>query len=466
MDVGGLTVKGPTLPHPLTIQNASLALAPQKAQLKSFNGTIGSSDLQATGTIDNLLAYAMRDDTLRGTASVRSNKFNLDEWMTGGGDLQIIPVPPKIDFGLDATVAELTYSKLKMTNARGKLRVKDQRVTLEDFRLNTLGGEIGLTGFYETTNPTKPAFDMGLKMTKLDIPAAFQAFTTVQMLAPVAKYAVGDMTTDVHVNGALGKNMMPLLAGLTGAGKVQTTNLDLKDFPPLQKVVDVTKLQFLDNPGLNALRTAFQIKEGRLFVQPFDVKIGGTTVNVAGSNGLDQSMQYTLGLKVPRSMLGGGANEALAGLMSKAGQAGVNLSAASEIPLDIQLGGSVTSPTVKADVGSLTSSVTSGATDAVKAAATRRWTPRRCGRWRKRRNRRREFASRASRWPRASSARATLRPTRSPPRRPIRWRRWPPSRPRIRSASRRDSKAASIVAEANKRADDLVAQAKKQAGVK
>ena len=102
----------------------------------------------------------MRDDTLRGTASVRSNKFNLDEWMTGGGDLQIIPVPPKIDFGLDATIAELTYSKLKMTNARGKLRVKDQRVTLEDFRLNTLGGEIGLTGFYETTNPAKPAFDM------------------------------------------------------------------------------------------------------------------------------------------------------------------------------------------------------------------------------------------------------------------------------------------------------------------
>ena len=83
---------------------------------------------------------------------MRSNRFNLDEWRSGEGDLQVIPVPPKIDFGLDATVAELTYDKLKMTNARGRLRVKDQRVTLEDFRMNTLGGEIGLTGFYETTN--------------------------------------------------------------------------------------------------------------------------------------------------------------------------------------------------------------------------------------------------------------------------------------------------------------------------
>ena len=64
VDVGDLTVKGKTLPHPLAIQQASLTLAPQRAQLKSFSGTIGSSDLQASGTIENLLAYAFRDDTL------------------------------------------------------------------------------------------------------------------------------------------------------------------------------------------------------------------------------------------------------------------------------------------------------------------------------------------------------------------------------------------------------------------
>ena len=55
-------------------------------------------------------------------------------------------------------------------------------------------------------------------MTKVDIPAAFQAFTTVQMLAPVAKYAVGTVTTDLHLNGALGKNMMPLVPGAQRGG--------------------------------------------------------------------------------------------------------------------------------------------------------------------------------------------------------------------------------------------------------
>jgi hypothetical protein len=464
LDVGGLTVKGPTLPHPLTIQQASLTLAPERAQLKSFNGTIGSSDLQASGTIENLLAFAMRDDTLRGSATVRSNRFNLDEWRSGEGDLQIIPVPPKIDFGLDATVAELTYGKLKMSNARGKLRLKDQRVTLEDFRMNTLGGEIGVTGFYETTNQAKPTFDVALKMAKVDIPSAFQAFTTVQMLAPVAKYAVGNVTTDLHLNGALGKNMLPLFAGLTGGGTLQTTDLDLKNFPPLEKVVQVTKLQFLDNPGLNALRAAFQIKEGRLFVQPFDVKLGGTTMNVAGSNGLDQSLQYNLGLKVPRSMLGGAANQALSGLMSQAGKVGIDLAAAPEIGLGIQLGGTVTSPTVKADVSSAASSVKEGAEKALQQAATQKVDSAGARLVAEAEQKaaaiRQEAESLAATVKRQGYQQADSLTAKATG--PIAQLAAKPAADQLRKQA--DSKAAGIISEANKRADDLVAQARRQAG--
>jgi len=370
IDVAGLTLKGKTLPHPLAITRASLQLRPERAELTTFTGSIGSSDLQASGSIDNLISYAFRDDTLRGSATVKSKRFNLDEWRSGEGDLQIIPVPANIDFGLNATVDELTYDKLKMANARGRLRVKDQRVTLENFQMNTLGGQIALNGFYETTNPKKPTFDVGVKLIKVNIPSAFQAFTTVQMLAPVAKYATGQVTTDVNLSGALGKNMMPLFNALSGKGTFQTSNVALRDFPGMNKIVDVTKLQLLHNPTMETIRTAFQIRDGRLAVQPFNVKLGGLTMNVAGSNGIDQSLDYDLGLKVPRSMLGGGANQAIAGLVSKAGQAGIDLSSAPEIPLGIQLGGTVTNPTVKADVGSLTSSVTQGAQQAVKQAVT------------------------------------------------------------------------------------------------
>ena len=238
----------------------------------------------------------------------------------------------------------------------------------------------------------------------------------------------------------------------------------IQNFPPLEKMFDVTKLQLLDNPTMQALKGAFQIHEGRLFVQPFDVKVGGTTMNVSGSNGFDQSLQYTLGLKVPRSMMGGAANQAIGGIMSQAGKAGVDLSAAPEIALGIKVGGTVTSPTVSADVSSLASSVTKGAEQAVKQAVTAKVDSaglrlvaeaeqkaadiRKQGQTAADAIKKEGYAQADSLAAKASGPLAQLAAK--------------PAADQLRKQS--DSKAASIVSEANKRADDLVAEAKRKTG--
>jgi hypothetical protein len=370
VDIRDLSVKSQALPHPLGITQASLVLAPEKAQLKSFSGTVGSSDLRASGTLENLLGYVFRDDDLKGSASLASNKFVLDEWQSGEGELKVIPVPPKIDFALDATVSQLLYDKLVMRDAHGKLRIKDQRITLENFSLNTLGGSIAMTGYYETKDTTKPTFDMGLKLQKIDIPTAFAQLTTVKMLAPVAEYAKGSFSTDVQMKGALGENMMPLLQGVTGGGSLLTSKVLIQDFPALQKAAAVTKLSFLNNPTLNPINSGFDISGGRLHVKPFSVALAGTKMDVSGSNGLDQSLDYDLKLQVPQSLIGAG-NDALAGLASKAG---LNLKSTPTVALGLKVGGSVTSPSVSADLAGAASSVTTATTEAVKEAATEKVT--------------------------------------------------------------------------------------------
>jgi hypothetical protein len=372
VDVSDLAVRSAALPQPLAVREASLRLAPRRAELRSFAGTVGSSDLRASGYLDNLIGYALRDEDLRGSATVTSSKVNLNEWRSGEGDLSVIPVPPGIDFALQATVDELLYDKLRMTNAHGRLRVKDQRLTLEDFTVTTLGGQIGVTGFYETTVPAKPTFDVGLRIQKLDIPSAFATLATVRQLAPVAKYARGNFSADLQLNGPLGKDMMPLFEALSGKGTFQTSQLLIQDFPALEKVAAATKLAFLNDPTLQALRSQFEIRDGRFHVRPFSVALGRTTMNVSGSNGLDQSLDYNLGLRVPRAMIGAEANQVIAGLVSRAAGAGIDLAAASEIALGIQITGTVGNPSIKTDIGSAAGSVARGAGEAVRAAAEER----------------------------------------------------------------------------------------------
>jgi hypothetical protein len=369
IDATNVSARGETIRQPVLVREASLALTPAHARLERFRGTFGSSDVEATGELENLFAYAFRNDTLRGRASVRSARFDLDEWRSGEGALEVIPVPPRLDLVVDAAMDRLSFDRLDMRDARGRLRVKDRRATLEDFRMAALGGRLGLGGWYDTQDPARPTFDVGLSMDQVDIPSAFQAFSTIQALAPVAKYAAGKMTVALRLDGALGRDLMPLFPTLDGTGTVRTSQLAIRDFPVTAKLADATGLAFLEHPTLRALAASFQIRDGRLVMKPFDVQVAGATLTVSGSNGFDQSLDYALRLRVPRAVLGDRVGGTLSSLLAKAGGTG-DLATLAELPLGISLGGTVTSPRVRVDVERLASSVARGAQQAVTARAS------------------------------------------------------------------------------------------------
>ena len=364
LGVRDLTLKSADIPRDVAVREASLQISPQRTDLRSLSAQIGSSDMQLSGSVENLLPFALRGDPLRGNATFVSQRFNLDEWKSDDS-LTIIQVPGNIDFGLQATIGELIYGKLKMTNARGGLRVKDKRATLDNFAMNMLGGSIGVNGFYETVDSLRPTFDTQVQLKSVDIPSAFAALTTVQMLAPVAKFARGNVSTDIHLAGALGKDMLPLFNVLDGKGTLRTSDLVIQGLPLLGKIADAVKLEQLRNPTLDSLRASIQIQAGRVQVNPFTVRAGRSALQVSGSHGFDQTLQYTLGVRVARADLGAAANQAIASLISRAGRTGLNLQAADTVALAIKVGGTVSNPTVQTNLADLVASTG----QSVKAAA-------------------------------------------------------------------------------------------------
>jgi len=95
--------------------------------------------------------------------------------------------------------------------------------------------------------------------------------------------------------------MLPLFNVLDGKGALKTSDLVIQGLPLLGKIADAIKLEQLRNPTLDSLRASVQIKAGRVQVNPFTVRAGRSALQVAGSHGFDQSLQYTLGLRVARA---------------------------------------------------------------------------------------------------------------------------------------------------------------------
>lgn len=369
--VTGLSVRSAELPHPLDIDTLQLQLSPREAALTALRARVGRSDVAATGTLHNLLGFVLHDEELRGEARVRSEYFDLNEWRSDD-ELRAIVVPGGVDFGVQAQAARVTFGELELRNAHGEIRIRDRRATLSDFGMELLGGTLVMSGWYDTTTPERPTFDIDAQVDGFSVQGAFTGIRTVQAFAPVARYAEGSVSGTLKLAGAMDTAMMPVREVLTGLGSIETTQLVLRDFPALDRLADGLKIDQLRDPGFKDLKSSLEIRDGRLFVKPFDVQVAGFTMSVAGSNGLDQSLAYDLGLQLPRSLLGGEANRVVGALVAQSGRAGVALQPSDVVTLGITMGGTVTSPEVSWNVRQLTQGAAQDVARALREAADAR----------------------------------------------------------------------------------------------
>lgn len=366
LGASNVAANGEALPHPVSVDTAQLRFTSRRVEVPTFVAKIGSSDVRANGSLENLIGFALHDDVLRGQATVASDKFDLNEWRSEE-ESQTIPVPPNVDFTLGFSAKQVRYGTLDIANARGRVLIKDQRATLEDFRMNMLGGDVVANGYYETTTPARPTFAFDVDVDSLDIPTAFASLATVQRLVPLAKYARGKFSAELTLDGPLAENMMPVFTALTGKGQFATAGVAVQDFPPLEKLADAIHVEELRDPMMRAIRAAFTIENGRLFVKPFDVNIGNVAMTVAGSNGMDQSLDYDLGLAVPTSLLGSSASQAIGKLAASAGRAGIDLSSAEAVSIGVKVTGSITNPTVRPSFTGTAGSLKEGVQQAAQA---------------------------------------------------------------------------------------------------
>lgn len=345
--------RGADLPHAVEVAEMRLELSPSEAALRSLRARVGSSDVRATGTLENVLGFAMLGEPLRGRATLTSDYIALDEWKSDDDSkLEVIPVPASLDLALTANVGRMTLGELEMRDARGAVRVQDERVTLDEFAMRTLDGEIVTTGWYETKDPARPRFAFDFAMREIDIPSAFAAFNTVRALAPVAGYATGRFTADLEMNGVLGEQMTPVLDVLSGAGAIQAAGAALQGLPAMHRLAEALHIERLRDPALQDFAASIEIRDGRLHVKPFDVRMGNTTIHVAGSNAFDQSIDYQLVLDVPSAELGAEAGRVITSLASRAEQAGFDLGAMEAVRLGASVGGTMREPRVRLEPGS------------------------------------------------------------------------------------------------------------------
>jgi hypothetical protein len=348
----------PDLPREVRILEATLLFSPRYLDMQSFKAVMGKSDFSASGKLENFIPYAFKDETIRGNFIFTSGLMDLNEMMSSTTEtaavdtapLSVVEIPGNIDFKLVSRIDKIIYDKLEIENAIGTILVKDSRVILDGLKMSMLEGSMQLSGEYNTKDVNNPSVEMDFKAITIDIPAAVNAFSTLQKFAPIADKAVGKITLGMKYSSYLDPHMMPVMNSIVGKGNFTSNVIGIKSSAMFDKIGSALKTKAFDNMTLNNLGIDFEIRDGRLLVDPFETKMGKTTLMIGGDQGLDQTMNYAVGITIPRSELGSSANAVIDNMISKATSAGLKVDPLENLTIHAKVTGTFKDPKVGLDM--------------------------------------------------------------------------------------------------------------------
>ena len=345
--LSGMDLKMKDMPD-VNIQRSLFTFTPQYLQLSETTVNIGQNDITADSKFENYMGYVLKGRTLKGTLNIRSNYMNLNDFMSAdttavaetaaasdstaaASEGSLLIIPTNIDFQMQTALNKVLFNKMEFSDVKGKLIVKNGEVNMQNLSLNTMGGNVVINGGYSTADVKKPAFDAGLKMTNLSFAQTYKELDMVRGMAPIFENLKGNFSGSMNIKTDLDQTMSPLLETAQGNGSLSTKDLVLSGVPAIDKIADAVNKPELKELKVKDLNLDFTIKDGRVETKPFDIKMGDYNLNLSGTTGLDQTIDYSGKVKLP----------------SSAG------SIASLTTFDLKIGGTFTSPTVKVDAKSM-----------------------------------------------------------------------------------------------------------------
>jgi F0F1-type ATP synthase membrane subunit b/b' len=336
---------------------------PNKMDISDFGLKLGASDLSGNGQILNVWNYLFDNQTLEGVINLNSNYFDLNPFMTTApstatvaaagpppAPAAVMPVPDHMNMTINAKFAKLNYTNVVLENLDGAVVVNNNVAKIKDCTASILGGQVALNGEYNTKDISKPSFNVDLALQKMGFRDAYKNFATVKALAPVAQLIDGVFNTTLSMSGILGKDMMPDLTTLSAAGFLETVNAVVANFKPLDEIGSKLDLPYLKKLELANTKNWFEVKDGKVTVKPFNIKMKDVAMQVGGSSGIGGDMNYQIVTKAPRKILGAAANGGLSFLSKEASKYGVNIAQGDFIKVRFDLLGSLFNPKVSMKV--------------------------------------------------------------------------------------------------------------------
>ncbi len=272
--------------------------------IQNFSGQIGESDFEISGFFRNIISYVFyRDNPIKIIADLESRNLNLNELLTldfseeeeknEDEDATFhLDISPKLNIDFNCVVDRITFKRFNGQKASGKLRIIGQKAVVDNLTLNTMGGDLILSGSINAQSPVKREFLVDGKLSGLYIDSIFYVFKNFKQEFLMSHHLQGQIYADVNTYFMLDDRLKFYSNTLTSFIEAKIIGGELIDFEPMQKLSKYVKEEDLAELHFSELKNDIQIVDRQVIIPEMEIISNAYHIYVSGVHTFDQDIDY------------------------------------------------------------------------------------------------------------------------------------------------------------------------------
>jgi hypothetical protein len=268
--------------------------------IKNFTGKISESDFNIKGYLRNILSYIfISEQKLQIKTSMTSKNINLDELLhnkssksdTNGYKLTF---SDKLDINSDINIDKINFKKFKATDIKGKVKLKDQKLFVNDITLNTMDGKISATGSIDATyNDSLLIISTG-SIKKVDVNKMFEQFENFGQDNLKDKNLKGILCSDVQFVSVWSSDLKICMDKIYANADITIEKGELIDYISADKLSKFLKIKDLSDIKFSALQNHIEIKNKKIFIPEMQINSNAINITGSGTHTFDNKIDYHL----------------------------------------------------------------------------------------------------------------------------------------------------------------------------
>lgn len=293
---------------PIIVEQSEIILANNNVKVKEFNGRIGDSHFEMSGTIEQFLNTVFLEKDLYIKSTLKIDQLVLEDFITERLDSiestenYEFELPSKINLSSYLELGSFSFRKFNSKDLKGHVNLSNNVLSFSNFGMNTCSGKANIDGSITAKNSKNVIFKCKSDLVDIDAKKAFVQFENFGQDALLAKHVKGKISISAYLVAEADKALNIIQDKIYTESKLRIVNGELVDFEPMIELADFLNKEFKLNFDLKHLKFStiennIDINNGTIYIPEMAIRSNEINLDVQGAHSFNQDIDYLIKVK-------------------------------------------------------------------------------------------------------------------------------------------------------------------------